>query len=191
MTFFKGHPQYNTGRTHFKKGHSAWHKGSKGLKKAPKTAFNQGHKPWNKGEKNIHLSPDTEFKKGIVPWNKELKGIHLSPKSEYKKGQRSLRKGKPFYQIKGKNHWNWQGGKTPAGVIIRVSLRYKNWRRKVFKRDDYTCQICFIKGGKLQVDHIKPFAYYPEARLDVNNGRVLCLDCHKKTDTYGFRGSAE
>lgn len=49
---------------------------------------------------------------------------------------------------------------------------------------DYKCVICG-KGGKLQSDHIKPFALYPELRFDVNNGRTLCISCHIKTDTYG------
>jgi len=30
------------------------------------------------------------------------------------------------------------------------------WREKVFKRDNYTCQVCGKKGGYLIADHIKP-----------------------------------
>lgn len=33
-------------------------------KKILKTSFRKGHTPWNKGLKGIHMSPDTEFKKG-------------------------------------------------------------------------------------------------------------------------------
>lgn len=61
------------------------------------------------------------------------------------------------------------------------------WRKFIFERDDYTCQICKIRGGKLHADHIKPYVAFPELRYDTNNGRCLCAACHRKTDTYGFR----
>ena len=80
---------------------------------------------------------------------------------------------------------NWQGGLTDINKTIRASLNYKLWREKVFQRDDYTCQLCNKRGGILNADHIKPFSLFPELRFDINNGRALCLDCHKNTDTYG------
>ncbi len=70
---------------------------------------------------------------------------------------------------------------------LRKTKEYKSWREKVFERDNYTCQFCGQKGGKLNADHIKPFAYFPELRFDVDNGRTLCKECHKLTDTYGWR----
>jgi hypothetical protein len=55
---------------------------------------------------------------------------------------------------------------------------YKHWIKSVFKRDKYTCQHCGRIGGKLNAHHIKPFAKYPELRLDVNNGITYCRQCH-------------
>ncbi len=86
-------------------------------------------------------------------------------------------------------HWNWKGGISKISQRIRVSAEYRLWRESVFKRDDYTCQICSARNGNgvrviLNADHIKPFAYFPELRFDINNGRTLCVPCHKKTDTY-------
>lgn len=79
----------------------------------------------------------------------------------------------------------WKGGKTTRVMIIRTSYQYKFWRTAVFERDDYTCQHCGQRGGKLNADHIKPFSQFPELVFDVNNGRTLCLDCHRKTPTWG------
>ena len=62
---------------------------------------------------------------------------------------------------------------------------YKNGRREVFIRDDYTCVNCGQKGGILHADHIKPYSLFPLLRIDVNNGRTLCKLCHMKTDTWG------
>ena len=36
-------------------------------------------------------------------------------------------------------------------------------------------------------DHVKPWALYPELRYDLDNGRTLCVPCHKKTETYGYK----
>jgi 5-methylcytosine-specific restriction endonuclease McrA len=63
----------------------------------------------------------------------------------------------------------------------------REWRKAVFERDEYTCIICKQKGGKLNADHIKPFKAFPELRYDINNGRTLCIECHKKTDSYGWK----
>lgn len=80
----------------------------------------------------------------------------------------------------------WKGGVTKINLVIRASVEYKLWREAVFKRDNYQC----IWGGKehgkkLNADHIKPFALFPELRFAIDNGRTLCEDCHRKTDTFG------
>ena len=80
-----------------------------------------------------------------------------------------------------------KGGVSKINGDIRFSLEYKNWRRAVFQRDNYTCQNCNQKGGYLEADHIKPFAYFSELRLEVSNGRTLCKPCHRKTNTFGER----
>lgn len=63
----------------------------------------------------------------------------------------------------------------------RYAPEMKLWRISVFERDNYTCQICGIRGVYLEADHIKPFAYFPELRLTLENGRTLCRPCHNTT----------
>src|SRR3990167_10450036 len=89
---------------------------------------------------------------------------------------------------KGMNHHLWQGGKTGIQQQIRNSAEYREWRRSVFERDGFTCVLCGLKkSGNLNADHIKPFALFPESRFVVENGRTLCVSCHKKTKTYGVQ----
>lgn len=79
----------------------------------------------------------------------------------------------------------WKGGVTPIHKKIRKSSKYVNWRKQVYERDDYTCQLCGVRGGELQADHIKPFSLFPDLRFELSNGRTLCKPCHRKTPTYG------
>lgn len=81
-----------------------------------------------------------------------------------------------------KHIWRWWS--TPQMKRIRESVEYKKWRTEVFARDNYTCILCHQVGGELNADHIKPFAYFPELRFSINNGRTLCIHCHRKTDTF-------
>lgn len=93
--------------------------------------------------------------------------------------------GKPIFATRGENHHAWKGGVTDRHNNFRKSAPYKSWRKAVFERDNYTCQNCYARGGELQADHIKPFAYFPKLRTAIDNGRTLCLECHKQTPTFG------
>lgn len=63
--------------------------------------------------------------------------------------------------------------------------RYKQWRRTVLERDNHTCVLCGAHGVKINADHIKPWAIFPERRYDVSNGRTLCVPCHEATPAHG------
>jgi len=82
---------------------------------------------------------------------------------------------------------------------IRGSIKYENWRKSIFERDNYTCQICNERGNKIQVDHF-PFplsvliklekiktlkdAYKNNVIWNLEISRTLCVNCHKKTESY-------
>lgn len=157
--------------------------------------------------KGRHCSPRTEFKKGYTMSEEhkrkislalkgmarpELRGRTYSPEVIAKRvlGRKGYRhseetKKKIGDANRGEKSYYWKGGVTPIRKKLYFSQEYKNWRKAVFERDNYTCVFCNEKGGILNADHIKPFALFPKLRFDLNNGRTLCLECHKKTDTYG------
>ncbi len=83
----------------------------------------------------------------------------------------------------GKNHPNWKGGVTPIELSERIRFR-REIQKLVFERDNYTCQMCDIRGVALTVDHIQPWAEYVELRFSMDNCRTLCQKCHYKI-TFG------
>lgn len=85
--------------------------------------------------------------------------------------------GRRFPERGGPKHHNWKGGITAENTKDRRRFQ-KSYQPKVFLRDSYTCQVCEVTGGYLQVDHIKPWAEFPELRFDLNNCRTLCMACH-------------
>lgn len=82
----------------------------------------------------------------------------------------------------GENNLNWKGGKYTTEERYQIRIELTEWRKEIFERDDYTCQLCGKRGnGYLNAHHIKPFSDYPELRLDLDNGITLCADCHNLT----------
>ena len=98
----------------------------------------------------------------------------------------------------GETNGSWKGGIADVNISIRMSYPYTQWRKAVFERDKWTCQMCGVSGVKIHADHIEAFAVLMRkhgidsvqsalicAELwDTNNGRTLCVPCHKTTDTY-------
>lgn len=125
---------------------------------------------------------------------RKLSEEHKKKISESNKGKKGtcFWSGKKRPEISGEKCHFWKGGILSQNLKIRTSLEYKLWRTAVFERDNYTCVWCGVKSCKnkkvkLNADHIKPFALFPELRFAIDNGRTLCVDCHRKTDTYGLR----
>lgn len=83
------------------------------------------------------------------------------------------------------NYKRWENHikTTPQNKVDRIRFR-NEMQKKVFKRDNYTCQLCGVKGKKMQVDHIQSWAEYVDLRFSMDNCRTLCMDCHYQI-TYG------
>lgn len=82
----------------------------------------------------------------------------------------------------GKNHPNYNPNKTDEE---RLNKRYvlgkqtlDGFRNKVYKRDEYTCQVCNQIGGKLNAHHLDGWNWAVDKRFDVDNGVTLCECCH-------------
>jgi 5-methylcytosine-specific restriction endonuclease McrA len=88
---------------------------------------------------------------------------------------------------KGELSYFWQGGKTKESKLRKTDSQYKEWRKKVFERDNYICQHCGNHTRDLEPHHIKEQCNYPGLIYDVDNGITLCHECHKKTDNYGYK----
>lgn len=85
---------------------------------------------------------------------------------------------------------NWKGGceYLSEKEKIRRSQEYKEWRKAVYERDNYTCQKCGdARGGNLQAHHKMGFADYPELRFVVSNGVTYCETCHKEEHKSGAK----
>ena len=77
------------------------------------------------------------------------------------------------------NNGNWQGGKTPELLSARTSKKYNTWRDGVYKKDWYTCQCCGKSHGiNKEAHHLKNFSDNTSLRYDVDNGILLCDQCH-------------
>jgi hypothetical protein len=81
---------------------------------------------------------------------------------------------------RGENHYKWKGG---TGQPYRRTGEYKNWRKAVYSRDYFTCQMpsCGYKGPNIEAHHIIPCRENAQLVNAVNNGITLCKDCHKLT----------
>lgn len=124
----------------------------------------------SKGKKKLPFSEQHKKNIGLGNLGRKRTEEHRKKMSEVRKGEKS---------------YLWKGGITPINKVIRTSLEYKLWREAVFKRDNFTCIWCGQRGGNLNADHIKRFSDYPALRFAIDNGRTLCIPCHRKTDTWG------
>lgn len=93
----------------------------------------------------------------------------------------------------GENHYNFNPNLTDED---RVKMRYeiqgydrRTWRKSVFIRDNYTCQVCNKRGEKINAHHLNGYHWHEKGRYDVENGVTLCNECH--LEFHGMYGYGE
>lgn len=149
----------------------------------------KGKPSWNKGktmpeEQKLYLSKVLKGRTCNTGKTHFKKGQSGSPKTQFKKGRESYWKGKKNPYFTGSNNPKWKGGITPESKKIRWSQKYKDFRGKIFKRDNYTCNDCGRKRKSdnrtiLNAHHIKSFSEHKDLRFVESNVVTLCKECHK------------
>ena len=190
-----------------------------GVSIRPTSYYLRGKSTWNKDLKNVMPSPWNKGKKMSLEQRQKQsetrkrlfregklyaywKGKTIPIESRIKmskikreqilNGQFTTKITRRELNLEGKNHPNWKGGVSKIRDKMKRINLYIRWREEVFKRDNYTCQICGKRGGELQADHIKTVSeimhqYNIQSLGDiikcdelwnVENGRTLCKLCH-------------
>ena len=151
-------------------------------------------------QKEVKVNSSWKFKRGH---NKGMLNKNHSEETRRKISENN-------HSPQGKDCHLWKGGITPLKRLIRDSYEGKEWVEKVFKRDNYTCQECGKYGATLNAHHLKEFAVLFQEFLkeysqfspiedketlirlaesyepfwNISNGKTLCIDCHKETESY-------
>lgn len=184
----------------------AWNKGTIGLIKPNSGSFKKGIVPWTKGKKLPQFSgvnnPSWKLKISktcdycqeeiiLPPWRIRTKKFFCN-RVCWALGTRG--KGSPVFK----------GEEAVANIRSRIDQlpEYRSWHATILRRDNYLCIQCGARKN-LEVDHIKRFLHIVQENKiktpddarnckelwDINNGRTLCKEYHRKTDTYGTKGT--
>lgn len=189
----QGHPDYALSANNFHKSHSCPYCSGKKVcltnsfgymypeainiwsDKNEKTPFdyyyNSNEKVWFKCENGVHADYERKVKdqyaaKYFCPECGLEKRIQNTPRGE----------ASPF----------WKGDSVDENRRLRNSSEYNNWRKIIYSKDNYTCQCCGKRGGKLNAHHLNDFASHEDLRLDPMNGITLCANCHDTTVKGSF-----
>ena len=159
--------------------------------------FRKGHIPWNKGKHHLQKEQHWNWKGGNTfkicqhcnkRYNIKRSEINTRKFCSYKcywkdlKGKQGFWINKKRPEISGKLNNKWKGGISSINDKIRKSGKYNSWRLFIYKKYNWTCQLCKRKcqGGNIVAHHIKEFSQFPKLRFNKDNGIVYCRACHRK-----------
>ncbi len=185
------------------KGRAPWNKGIKSLRavsEETRRKIGLAHKG-----KKVFISPETRLKislanKGRMP--KNLAYLHSIPYTEERKAKigNANRGRRHTPESKRKISEAKRNPLRPLYKAVRECYKSDEWRKGIFKRDNFTCVLCGVRGGVLNADH-HPKRFVDILRdngtttldeaLELNElwsldcGRTLCFKCHCQTETFG------
>lgn len=150
-----------------------------GFKIPNRNKFNKGMVPWNKGHGVNKICKECG-KQFIVRPNRANTATYCSKGCAGKQRDNLAKYQKEVWKKK------YEGGYQPVTSDDRLERgKFRKYiQKKVFERDNYTCQLCGERGGDLQVDHIQSWVDYIELRFCIDNCRTLCMKCHYQI-TFG------
>lgn len=141
----------------------------RGRKHSDETKKKIGRK--SKGRKLSEEARKKISKAGIGRKHTEESKLKMSKSSSGENGS--------CFGIKGKNHPNWNPNLTDKDRQDKRNYpEYKEWRSNIYKRDNYTCQICGELGNILNAHHLDGYRNNPDKRILLENGVTLCKKCH-------------
>jgi len=163
---------------------------------------------WNKNKTTPQLVKDklrkaNLGKKRSIETKQKLKDINLGKhhtqetkdkisKAKIGKHQSIEWINKKRQSMTGERNPSWKGGINNKNDSIRKSWAMTIWKQSVSIRDNFICQKCKQRGGKLQIHHINNFADCIELRFEINNGITLCKQCHKEFHKwYGIKHNTQ
>lgn len=90
----------------------------------------------------------------------------------------------------GENSYCWNPNKTNEERENERSYKeYVEFVKKVLARDEYTCQCCGQKQGKIETHHLNGYNWFINGRIDESNAITLCHKCHCNFHSVYGRGN--
>jgi ribosomal protein S14 len=142
--------------------HSLWSQEKKKEVGLKSTRHFVGGQPWNKGQIGVY---DEEVKR---QWREKHSEINANP--EYRKRMSCSKRNLPIEKFKDFS--------TTENQRERVRIRNSGLIKKRFKLDNFTCDLCTLRGTELHAHHMYSFDQYPTLRNNIYNLVTLCASCH-------------
>lgn len=125
----------------------------------------------------------------------------IEHKKLFKISWNNLSKGEGCYECgidkrSGENCWNYNPNLTDEERILGRNFMgdesYNDWRKGVYLKNNYTCQLCGKKSKTLNAHHLDGYDWCTERRLDISNGIVVHTTLHVLFHRkYGYGGNKE